>query len=195
MTVITTGNEVKRIARYYRTMGENLVKAAGDMTPSYALTGQLYLKKNGHNGPWIMLSVPAGLVRGVFAAMDEPGIELPPSGPDDNLVPHISVIRPEELNAIGGAEKITERGKSFRYRIGGLVSVKPSGWQEMSKCWMLRVHSPELQQLRRSYGLSSLPNDGKFDFHISVAVRRKKVLGRNEARKAASDEDGQEAAS
>jgi hypothetical protein len=44
---------------------------------------------------------------------------------------------------------------------------------------MLRVHSPELQELRRSYGLSSLPNDGKFDFHITVAIRRKNVLGRN----------------
>jgi hypothetical protein len=163
-------------------LAQGIVKAGADLKPAYNLVGQLYHKKGGM-GDWIMLSVPNALVRGVYAAMDEPGIELPPSGPEERLDAHISVIRPDELAALGGPEKITERGKQFKYRIGGLVSTAPAGWPDMSHVWMLRVHSPELQALRRSYGLSSLPKNGEFDFHISVAVRRKGVLGRNDKQK------------
>lgn len=154
-------------------------KSAGDAAPAYNLTGTLYRSGSG----WILLQVPNALVRGVFAAMNEPGAELPPSGDDGRLNAHISVFRAEELDAIGGADAITERGKQFKYSIGRLMSVEPATWSEMGRVWFLKVHSPELQALRRSYGLSSLPNDGKYDFHVTVAVRRKGVLGRNASRK------------
>lgn len=154
-------------------------KTAGDATPAYNLTGTLYLSGSG----WILLQVPNALVRGVYAAMHEPGAELPPSGDDGRLNAHVSVFRKEELDAIGGGEKVTERGKQFKYSIGRLMSVVPETWSEMNRVWFLTVHSPELQALRRSYGLSSLPNDGKYDFHITVAARRKGVLGRNDSRK------------
>ena len=157
------------------------VKLAADSAPevAYNLAGTLYLSSNG----WLFLSVPNALARGVFAAMREPGVELPPSGSDGQLNAHITVMHPEEIKQIGGPDRITERGKQFHYTIGRLYSVEPENWPDMAKVWFLRVHSPELQQLRRSYGLSSLPNEGKHDFHISVAVRRKGVLGRNDTRK------------
>ena len=82
---------------------------------------------------------------------------------------------------LGGPERFkNDRGKSFRYTLGRLVELEPDGWPDMASCFMLRVHSPELQVLRRSYGLSSLPNDGQYQFHITVAVRRRGVLGRND---------------
>ena len=182
MSILRTTDSFSQAYQHYCGLGAQLVKEAGDAEPSYGMAGQLY-HKNGSNGSWILLSVPNALVRGCFAAMSETGLELPPSGPGEGLNAHISVMRPEEIEALGGPDKITERGKSFSYRIGGLITVNPAGWAEMSKCWMLRVHSPELQQLRRSYGLSSLPKDGKFDFHITIAVRRKGVLGRNQTGK------------
>ena len=92
-------------------------------------------------------------------------------------------MRPEELKQIGGADKVTERGKQFHYTLSRLYSVEPDGWSDMARVWFLRVHSPELQALRRSYGLSSLPNEGKHDFHVTVGVRRKGVLGRNATHK------------
>lgn len=156
-----------------------MLKAAGDATPAYNLTGTLYKSESG----WVLLQVPNALVRGVFAAMHEPGAELPPTGPDGKLNAHITVFRDAELEAIGGAAKITERGKQFKYSIGRLMSAEPDGWANMAKVWFLTVHSPELQALRRSYGLSSLPNNGEYDFHITVAVRKKAVLGRNDSRK------------
>ncbi len=166
----------------FLAIGNSIVKQSADLQPAYNMAGRLFYKK-GSMGDWLMLGVPNALVHGVFTAMDEPGIELPPSGPNEQLNAHITVMRPDEITALGGPSRITERGKSFHYRLGGLVSTSPAGWPEMAHVWLLRVHSPELQTLRRSYGLSSLPKDGAFDFHISVAVRRKGVLGRNDKQK------------
>jgi hypothetical protein len=163
-------------------LGQRFVKEAAETKPAYNLVGTLYLSSSG----WIMLSVPNALVRGIFAAMNEPGIELPPSGETGQLNAHVSVLRPSEIDMIGGPDKITERGKQFHYSLGRLVEVEPEGWPEMAKVWFVRIHSPALQFFRRSYGLSSLPNDGKYDFHVSVACRRRGVLGRNDVRKAAA---------
>lgn len=147
------------------------------------LSGQLY-HKSGGMGDWIMLSVPNAMVRGIYQAMDEPGIELPIIGSQDKLMAHISVIRPEELESIGGPDAvIKDRGRKFSYTPGKLIEVEPKGWDEVKTCWFLRVHSPELQELRRSYGLSSLPKNGEYDFHITVAIRRRGVLSRNTKKK------------
>ena len=162
-------------------LGEKIAKDRGEVARN--LRGQLK-HKAGSMGDWIMLSVPNAMVHGVFQAMDEPGIELPSSGLDKRLDAHISVIRPDEVKLLGGPEALkNDRGKTFRYTLGRLVEVNPRGWPEMERCWFLRVHSPELQALRRSYGLSSLPKDGEQDFHITVAVRRRGILGRNTKRK------------
>lgn len=163
-------------------LGRSVVKQAAD-TPEivYNLSGGLYLSKSG----WLLLSVPNALVRGIFAAMAEPGIELPPY--DDtpgNLNAHCTVMRPSEIAMLGGPDRISERGKQFAYTIGRLYSVEPADWPNIERVWYVKVHSPALQELRRAYGLSSLPNEGKYVFHITVAVRRRGVLARNEKAKA-----------
>ncbi len=151
-------------------------------TTTHSLAGQLYLSNSG----WILLSVPNALANGLFKAMDEPGVELPPGSDDGPFNAHISVMRPEELEGLGGGEKITERGKTFRYGLGPIREVEPAGWDGMAKCWFVTVISPDLQELRLSYGLSPRPNQNKFDFHISFAVRRRGVLGRNSTSKQGS---------
>jgi len=157
-----------------------LCKLASTPVTSMALSGELYASKSG----WLLLSVPNAVGRGFFAALDEPGVELP-----EDFNCHISVARPEELEAIGGVDKVTERGKRFHYNIGALKTVKPLGWDDISKVWFLSVTSSELQSLRKSYGLTPLPmkNGQTLAFHCTVAVRRKNVLGRNEVSKAASE--------
>lgn len=160
-------------------LGCDLVKTADDPKLVYNLAGRLYLSDSG----WLMLTVPNAMVRGVFAAMAEPGIELPPSGSSGTLEAHISVMRPSDIESIGGPDKITERGKQFAYTLGRIYSVVPETWSEMRRVWYLQVFAPELQELRRSYGLTGLPNDGKYDFHVTIGVLRKKVLGRNAAAK------------
>lgn len=182
MSILAVDDKPPVLDRLHYRAGEligGMFKQAAEAVPAYNLTGTLYLSESG----FVLLQVPNALVRGVFAAMAEPGAELPPSGPDKRLNAHITVFRPEELERIGGGTKLNERGKQYKYSIGRLMEVEPEGWPEMAKVWYLKVHSPDLQALRRSYGLSSLPNDGKFDFHVTCAVRRKGVLGRNDSRK------------
>lgn len=180
MTWFSINDGPSRADQQVYDWGQELVKAAADASPepAYDMSGMLYMAPSGYG----LLSVPNALVRGVFSSLNDNGLELPP-GPGGRLNAHITVFKPDEIKTLGGPDGLTERGKHFNYRVGGLVSVAPAGWTEMSKVWMLRVHSPELQELRRSYGLSSLPSNGKFDFHITVAVRRKGVLGRNDASK------------
>lgn len=155
--------------------GIEFVKESAEATATYSLGGRLYVSSSG----FLMLSVPNAFVRGAYDALEEAGAELPP-GPNGTLNAHISVARPEELEAIGGAHKITERGHVFRYNLGKLKTCVPSGWAEMARVWFIEVQSPELQNLRKSYGLSPLP---KYPFHISVAVRKKNVLRNNETKK------------
>lgn len=162
-------------------IGRNLVKRADEAAPAYNLSGMLYLAPNG----WLVLSVPSAMVRGVFAAMHEPGIELPPNGPDGKFSAQIGVMSPEEVKQVG-EDKITERGKQFRYTLGRLYSVEPKDWPHepaVARAWYLIVHSPALQELRRSYALTGLPADGQQAFYVAVAVRRRGVLGRNEKTK------------
>lgn len=182
MSILTVRDGPPRVDVAAYHIGERiggLYKEAAEAEPAYNLAGTLYLSPSGY----ILLQVPNALVRGVFSAMHEPGAELPPSGPDGRMNAHVTVMHPEDLEAIGGADKVTERGKQYRYSIGRLMEVEPEGWPEMAKAWYLKVHSPELQALRRSYGLSSLPKNGKYAFHVTCAVRRKGVLGRNDSRK------------
>lgn len=157
-----------------------LCKAAGANPPEtvQALAGTLYLAQGG----WVLLSVPNALGRGAFSALSEQGVELP-SNSTGAYNAHISVFRPEEVEQIGGPDRITERGKQFRYTLGPVQSVRPDNWEGTERVWFLTVHSPELERLRRSYGLSSLPNQDKYRFHITFALRRSKVLQRNELAK------------
>ena len=156
-------------------------KIANDQVPAYNLSGRLYVAQH-RDKPYGLLSVPNAMVRGIFDAMDETGIELPLH--EGKLDAHITVFRPEDISIIGGTDKLlNDRGKTFTYTIGRLMELEPAGWPDVAKCWILRVHSPELQELRRSYGLSSLPNEGKYDFHVTVAIRKRGVLVRTDTAK------------
>lgn len=158
------------------------VKTGGDAELSYAMTGRLYASQSG----WLLLSVPNALVRGVFDTIQEPGVELPPGKNGNPFNAHISVMRSEEVESIGGVDKITERGHTFRYTLGPLKTVVPAGWDAISKVWFVQVNSPELKKLRTSYGLTPLPHNNEFDFHITAAVRKKSVLQHNDVAKAAN---------
>jgi hypothetical protein len=155
--------------------------ARGDKQAStdHPLSGRLYLAKSG----WLLLSVPNALVRGVFDAMTAPGAELPTAGlmnvpnvKDEVFNAHISVMTADEVRKIG-ADKITERGHAFGYTLGALKDIDVSNTAGVSKVWVIQVSSAPLAALRKTYGLSPLPNDEPF--HITVAARRKHVLGNN----------------
>jgi 8-oxo-dGTP pyrophosphatase MutT (NUDIX family) len=123
-------------------------------------------------------------VRGVYDALTAPGAELPTAGvwniegdKADLLNAHISVMTADEVNKIG-PDKINERGHMFGYSMGALKEIEQPA-NHLSRVWAIQVSSPALSALRKSYGLSALPN-GDHAFHITVAVRRKNVLKDND---------------
>lgn len=155
---------------------------------NHLLSGRLYLAKSG----WLLLSVPNALVRGVYDAMSAPGAELPRAGvmnvpdTDENVLnAHVSVMTADEVAKIG-ADNINERGHMFGYSLGALKEITPKT-NHLSRVWAIQISSPALSALRKSYGLSPLLNDDH-EFHITVAVRRKNVLGNNDVGKGGTEQ-------
>lgn len=157
-------------------LGEAAVLLKEAAVKTHALSGELYGSSKGA----LLLSVPNSLARGAFSALDENGLVLPNQG---KFNAHIVVMTPEEVSKIGGLSKITERGKHFHYNLGALHEGPVTNSFDFSKVWFLSVASPELAQLRKTYGLDSGP--GKHGFNIVVALRKLGVLGRNEISKLA----------
>lgn len=152
-----------------------LEKTGADAAVSRELTGKLYLSKSG----WLLLSVPNGLARGAFDALQVVGAELPKkdtNDPNSTFNAHISVMSADEVAGIG-ADKITERGHDFHYTLGPLKTCKPDGWDGVSQVWFITVDSPELRNLRKSYGLEPLRKG--FEHHITIAIKRTGVTGNN----------------
>lgn len=138
------------------------------------LEGRLVLLGSGY----LVLSVPNAIVLGAYRALSSPGLMLPFY--DGKLNAHCTVLSPAEVEQIGGPEKITERGKSFKYRLGTVQSRALN--KDYAKVYYFTVTSPELSLLRRTYGLSSEPD---FPFHITVAYRKPSVLYTNSVTKVA----------
>lgn len=134
-------------------------------------SGKLYGSATGY----LMLQVPNSLALGAFYALDELGL-IPPSFKNKPFNAHITVMRPDEVERIGGMQKITERGRDFKYTITGGDSAPSQDAGDYSKYWFLTVSSAELSQLRRTYGLSSEPSK---PFHITFAARPRYVLRDN----------------
>lgn len=142
---------------------------AADHPITYTMAGRLQLTHG-----WLVLSVPAALVRGAYDALHEPGANLP------NMFA-IPVMSPKELSELGGAGKITERGHQYQYALGAVRSHEPR--DSFSKVFYITVLSPELKKLRQSYGLTPYPKGESFQ--LPIATRAIGVLGNNEISKLA----------
>lgn len=160
------------------TLGQ--VKQAAEPVLVHALAGKLYLSQSG----WLLMSVPNAIGRGAFDALRANGAELPVKDFDASEATynaHVSVMTQDEVAQIG-AHRLTERGHDFHYTLGAVKELAPDGWEGVSKVWVIEIQSPALKALRKSYGLTPLPN-GSHEFHITFAVRRKKVLQNNDLAK------------
>lgn len=158
-----------------------------DNVISYGLAGRLYLSKSG----WLLLQVPNAIGRGAFDALYEQGVELPTrdtNDPNEVFNAHISVMSKKEVDSIG-VDKISERGHTFHYTLGPVREITPKTWDGVSKVWAIECYSPELKNLRKSYGLNPLPGpNGDYQFHITFAIRRTNAL--RQAKAAAAEADG-----
>lgn len=158
-------------------------KLAADAKINYGLEGKLYLSTSG----WLLMQVPNDIGHGFFATLNEPGVEMPTrntNDPDAKFNAHVSVMSPDEIEKIGGPAKLNERGKSIPYTTGAVKTVDPPDWDGVSRVWYLTIQSPELEKIRKSYGLE--PRRKGYDFHVTFGIRRKRVLQNNDIKKAAA---------
>lgn len=81
---------------------------------------------------------------------------------------HVPVIPAREV-AFQYLEQIEQIGEEFSFEIEGLYSMEPTSWPEVEQVWFFKLHSPELEKLRRKYFLPAIP--GGHAFHIAVAVK------------------------
>jgi hypothetical protein len=158
----------------------NFFKKLANQPRSYDLTGRFVVLSNG----WGVVEVPSSLVQGVFDALNTPGVELPETTSNRSRY-YIPVFSASEIQKIGGPEKISERGHFFKYTLGFLRSTNSlPTHNKFSKVWFIEVKSPELEQLRKSYGLSPKILN-KYSFYIVVAVRKRGVLNNSPTQKTA----------
>ena len=149
-------------------------KSAATGQPVNTLAGLLVLSQTGD----LILTVPSALLRGLFTALSEPGVEYLADVPGSPKVPAIVVATAAELSRAGiDPDSVSERGKAFTYGTGRVFTYSSRKVVDgAARVWAVRVHSPALQKLRKSYGLSAKPAGGTADFHVAFAVRRAGVL-------------------
>lgn len=121
----------------------------------------------------LVVDVPSALLRGCFAAVKEPGVELSVS---PTWRARFVVIRKEDLQSIGGARVISERGKDFDFRVLGSNSA-PANTPGLSRVWYLEIDCPAVEQLRQAYGLSGKPEHG---FRAVFGIRRARLFTDNQ---------------
>lgn len=89
---------------------------------------------------------------------------------------HIPVIPAREA-MFQYLDTVDELGETFAFEIQGLYSSKPSIWPEVEEVWYFKIHSPDLEKLRRKHFLPEHPNG--HPFHVVVAVKPKPGMKKN----------------
>jgi len=137
---------------------EFTVQWARDNLPQ---TGVLMEEKQG----FVYLKVDDAYVNQLFSMLPYPGYSKPPYfRRPDSPGAHISVFYVDERSQTG---KINEIGQKYSFKITGFALVPP----QTSEYLVLKVESPDLEQLRKKYGLSPLLKG--HEFHITVGKKNK----------------------
>ena len=147
----------------------SLAKKAGGALEEVQLRCPLRIRDG-----FVYLEVPDEIIDGFFEMLPGRGLDKPEAATDKEYVgAHVSVMRPEEHERIVKKKKrVREIDEDFAFTLDKLYSTEPEGWDGVKEVFFVSVKSPELEALRKKYGLSKLLNG--HDFHITVGVRRRK---------------------
>jgi len=97
---------------------------------------------------------------------DDGFIEPPYFGTSDLVGAHISVIYQEEMGKYN-LDEIKECGNTISFIPKGCQIIRPVSWPEMEQVCFIVVESPELDRIRKKYGLPK----GEHEFHITIGVK------------------------
>lgn len=121
---------------------------------------------------FLYLEVPNEVIDAFLKMIPERGLGKPSlaNHPTEYVGAHISVIYPEEMKRV--KKRVKEIGDDFQYTLGKLYRTRPDKWGDVEEVYFITVNSPQLEGLRRKYGLRPKLND--HDFHLTVAIRLRK---------------------
>lgn len=119
--------------------------------------GTLKQKENG----FVYLDVSNEFIKEILPLLDHEGELRPPPMASRSVGAHISVFYEKE-NIVPG-----ELGSDFSFDVKEIRSFTLNTRDGLKKLWVMAVHSPELENLRKAYGCT--PKLNGHDFHISLA--------------------------
>ncbi len=123
---------------------------------SIPASGTLKQKDNG----FIYLDLDNAFIDAVVPQLDMPGELRPRPTATKSMGAHISVFHEKE-----GVQPV-ELGQSFHFDIKDIRSFTLHTRDGLKKLWVISTDSPELEELRESYGLG--PKLKGYDYHISL---------------------------
>lgn len=152
---------LKRIFSFDK--GQNEVAVIEWAQKNLPKTGILKENEEGY----VYLKVDIGYIDQLFPLLKNPHYVKPPFfRRPDSPGAHISVFYVEETRHI---KKIKEIGQKFAFQIASLSAVPPKSREYI----VLNVKSPELEKLRKKYGLS--PFLKGHEFHITIAKKKNRI--------------------
>jgi hypothetical protein len=126
--------------------------------------GILRQKGNGY----VYVEVSNGFISETLPLITAPLIPSFDYTRENGIGAHISVMNESELIS-NDIWEIHEVGEEFTFTVIELCTVECSYYNRIRKLWMLRVEAPELEHLRRKYGLSSKLHG--HEFHITLGIQ------------------------
>jgi hypothetical protein len=116
---------------------------------------------------FVYLDMPDEALHSLFEQFKEDGMKEPPYFHKGMAGAHVSVILAEEMIERGGIP-IDAIGKKFTFRIAHFDVVKPGGWNDTKKAYILSGLNPELDAIRIHHGFS--PRIHGQDFHFTFGL-------------------------
>jgi hypothetical protein len=118
-------------------------------------------------GGLLYLDVDNAYIHELIPFLSDHGFEAPGYfGHPDLIGAHITVIYPHEVEA-GDLTNIEEYGSTIHFTIVGTNVVRPARWRGVEEAYLLTIDAPELDQLRKKYGLPP----SLYLFHITLGIR------------------------
>lgn len=148
---------------------EKFIKQSAQKLEEVELKGVLKQAEDG----FVYIKIDNDFIRGVFPLLEDKNVEKPPYFGKGEIGAHISAITKDEIEK-KKIEKIEEIGEEISFFVKGVYATDPQGWDEMSRVWFVSIDCPRIVEIRKKYDLPETYENKGHDFHITVAVRKKK---------------------
>ncbi len=117
---------------------------------------------------FVYVDVDDEFIHQLVTFIQEDGFEEPPYfGNADLIGAHITVMYPDEVKNYGIGE-IQEAGEIIYFTPIECKVVHPPQWKEIDEVFFVVVEAPQLDQIRKKYGLPKR----EYDFHTTIGVKK-----------------------